>query len=290
MAAYAAPCPFQGRTTCLPCPGKSLSAPTHHHGGTSPPFSLARYSSYASSYQESNCHRLVTEPLLYEVGVDLVLNGHVHAYERTWPVHNWTLDDCGPMHIILGDGGNVEKLATQFVDSPGACDGAPKHGSSFSPLVCPQMLYDGKFCPPSQPAWSAMRWVWVGGFGMGGMFPVLGSKAGSKVYHRKGPCMGWGSWKRMGGAQEQWDSRKVGRTVMMRHGCMRTAVTARREPAFGFGTLDILNETHALYAWQRTGPSGPGGLVVGLGTLWHRATHQAARSRSGSLGEHAMGA
>lgn len=123
----------------------------------------ARYSSYASAYQQGNCHRLVTEPLLYEVGVDVVLTGHVHAYERTWPVYNWTLDDCGPVHITLGNGGNIEKLTTQFVDSPGACDSAHKHGQSYSPFVCTQMLYDGEFCPRLQPEWSAMRWVGGGG-------------------------------------------------------------------------------------------------------------------------------
>ncbi len=50
------------------------------------------------------------EPLLYKYGVDLVFNGHQHAYERSKPVYNWTLDDCGPMHITIGDGGNVEAM------------------------------------------------------------------------------------------------------------------------------------------------------------------------------------
>ena len=53
------------------------------------------------------------EPLLYKYGVDLVFNGHQHAYERTKPVYNWTLDDCGPMHITIGDGGTVEAIANK---------------------------------------------------------------------------------------------------------------------------------------------------------------------------------
>jgi hypothetical protein len=40
-----------------------------------------------------------------QYGVDLVLNGHVHAYERSKPVYNYTLDACGPVHITVGCGG-----------------------------------------------------------------------------------------------------------------------------------------------------------------------------------------
>jgi len=42
------------------------------------------------------------------MGVDIVLNGHVHAYERTAAVYKWQLDECGPVHLNLGDGGNRE--------------------------------------------------------------------------------------------------------------------------------------------------------------------------------------
>lgn len=48
------------------------------------------------------------EELLYSMGVDIVLNGHVHAYERTAAVYKWQLDECGPVHLNLGDGGNRE--------------------------------------------------------------------------------------------------------------------------------------------------------------------------------------
>ena len=45
------------------------------------------------------------EPLFCEHGVNFVLSGHLHAYQRTHPVNNGTLDQKGPMHIILGNGG-----------------------------------------------------------------------------------------------------------------------------------------------------------------------------------------
>lgn len=117
------------------------------------------YTSYKSHYMEANCHRLDTETLLYENGVDLVFNGHVHAYERTFPVYNFTLNECGPVHITVGDGGNVEKLAAVFADLPGNCPSVTEYGPSYQPEACPQYLYDGKYCASSQPFWSAYRRV-----------------------------------------------------------------------------------------------------------------------------------
>ena len=52
--------------------------------------------------------RLDAEPLLYEAGVDLVLSGHLHAYERSHPAFNGTANRCGPVYLNLGDGGNRE--------------------------------------------------------------------------------------------------------------------------------------------------------------------------------------
>lgn len=37
-------------------------------------------------YLENECMREAMEELLYENGVDVVLNGHLHEYERTNPV------------------------------------------------------------------------------------------------------------------------------------------------------------------------------------------------------------
>jgi len=46
------------------------------------------------------------EPLWNEYGVDLLLFGHVHAYERTNPVANYTADPtgCAPTYITIGEG------------------------------------------------------------------------------------------------------------------------------------------------------------------------------------------
>jgi hypothetical protein len=36
------------------------------------------------------------------------MNGHIHSYERSFPVYNNTLDPCGIVHLVLGDAGNYE--------------------------------------------------------------------------------------------------------------------------------------------------------------------------------------
>eukprot|EP00884_Botryococcus_braunii_P011459 jgi/Botrbrau1/20313/Bobra.0410s0001.1 len=118
------------------------------------------YVSYSSHYMENECMRQELEPLLYKHGVDLVLSGHVHAYERTFAVNNFKRDSCAPVHITIGDGGNIEKLYRTYADDSGLC---PVPGPSpFSMLpYCPNFPYPGGprngFCSTSQPKWSAYR-------------------------------------------------------------------------------------------------------------------------------------
>lgn len=47
------------------------------------------YHTYLGHYKEAECMRQAYEPLLVEHGVDIVLSGHVHAYERTKPLVNY---------------------------------------------------------------------------------------------------------------------------------------------------------------------------------------------------------
>lgn len=56
------------------------------------------------------------EALLYEHGVDIVFNGHLHSYERSHPVYRDQLDPCGTVHIVIGDGGNYEGPAVPWRD------------------------------------------------------------------------------------------------------------------------------------------------------------------------------
>lgn len=78
--------------------------------------------------------RLGYEQLLIKHRVDLVFNGHVHSYERSKPVVNNKLSECGPVHLIVGDGGNIEGIYKDFINDkpqPGFCAN-PKSGKQVS--------------------------------------------------------------------------------------------------------------------------------------------------------------
>jgi hypothetical protein len=73
----------------------------------------------------SNAHHPMTEgsemrgsmeALMLHYEVDVVFNGHVHAYERTNPVAFEKVDcKAGIHYITIGDGGNREEFATPWV-------------------------------------------------------------------------------------------------------------------------------------------------------------------------------
>lgn len=84
------------------------------------------YSSNVIHWREGELMRRAMESLLYDFGVDIVLNGHVHSYERTFPVYNNTVNPCGPTYLIVGDGGNYEGEA-----SPWRADADMTHWSAF---------------------------------------------------------------------------------------------------------------------------------------------------------------
>ena len=71
-------------------------------------FHVPMYCTNSGHYMEGEIFRRQYEPLLYMYGVDIVMNGHVHAYERSFPVYNNTVNPCGITHLVLGDGGNYE--------------------------------------------------------------------------------------------------------------------------------------------------------------------------------------
>ncbi|KAJ9169762.1 hypothetical protein P3X46_017917 [Hevea brasiliensis] len=119
------------------------------------------YSSYKAHYREAECMRVAMEELLYSYGVDIVFNGHVHAYERSNRVYNYTLDPCGPVYITVGDGGNREKMAIEHVDEPGNC---PEPSTTPDPYMGGFCAINfttgpaaGKFCWDGQPDYSAFR-------------------------------------------------------------------------------------------------------------------------------------
>ncbi|XP_043722366.1 purple acid phosphatase 15-like isoform X2 [Telopea speciosissima] len=119
------------------------------------------YSTYKAHYREAECMMVEMEELLYSYGVDIVFNGHVHAYERSNRVYNYTLDPCGPVYITVGDGGNREKMAITHADEPGNCPDPlstpDKHMSGFCAFNFTSGPAAGKFCWDRQPDYSAYR-------------------------------------------------------------------------------------------------------------------------------------
>lgn len=54
------------------------------------------------------------EDLIYGAHTDIVFSGHVHAYERFTRVYKDEANNCGPVYINIGDGGNREGLASEY--------------------------------------------------------------------------------------------------------------------------------------------------------------------------------
>ncbi|GBG25126.1 Purple acid phosphatase [Hondaea fermentalgiana] len=69
------------------------------------------YCSNPSHHEKAKPMRTGMEPLFVEHHVDLVISGHVHAYERTTPMQYGRPSTCGPTYVVVGDGGNREKAS-----------------------------------------------------------------------------------------------------------------------------------------------------------------------------------
>lgn len=76
------------------------------------------YNSNHNHYGEGDAMRDAMEDLLYEHGIDAVVSGHVHAYERSLPTYDEEPDACGPVYINVGDGGNREGLDFDYYKQP----------------------------------------------------------------------------------------------------------------------------------------------------------------------------
>nr|XP_019703223.1 purple acid phosphatase 2 [Elaeis guineensis] len=85
------------------------------------------YNSYNYHYMEGETMRVMYEQWFVNYKVDVVFAGHVHAYERSYRISNIAYnivngkctpvpDQSSPVYITIGDGGNVEGLATNMTD------------------------------------------------------------------------------------------------------------------------------------------------------------------------------
>ncbi len=78
------------------------------------------YSSNTVHYAEEQTiwMRDAMEPLFYKYHVNIVFTGHVHAYERTYPVYQNETRSDGVVYVTIGDGGNKEGHADTYYDLP----------------------------------------------------------------------------------------------------------------------------------------------------------------------------
>ncbi|GAV73341.1 Metallophos domain-containing protein/Metallophos_C domain-containing protein [Cephalotus follicularis] len=85
------------------------------------------YNSYVHHFMEGETMRVMYEKWFVEYKVDAVFAGHVHAYERSERVSNIRYnivnglcmpisDQSAPVYITIGDGGNLEGLATSMTE------------------------------------------------------------------------------------------------------------------------------------------------------------------------------
>ena len=101
------------------------------------------YNSNSAHAGESNTvtFKANMETLLYKHHVNMVINGHVHAYERTWPVvydiptcaavdsGDDTVDD-GIVYAVIGDGGNNEGHSSNYIE-PAPAWSAFRNGTQY---------------------------------------------------------------------------------------------------------------------------------------------------------------
>mmetsp|Transcript_15025 Transcript_15025/g.38623 ORF Transcript_15025/g.38623 Transcript_15025/m.38623 type:complete len:344 (+) Transcript_15025:965-1996(+) len=79
-------------------------------------FHVPWYNSNSYHFGEGDLHRDAVEGVLMAAGVDIVVSGHVHSYERSHPTFKSRPDECGITYLNIGDGGNREGLASAWRD------------------------------------------------------------------------------------------------------------------------------------------------------------------------------
>lgn len=123
---------------------------------------------------EGDAMRTSLEPMLLKAGVDLVFNGHVHAYERSWPVagNERVAPGRGISHVTIGDGGNREDFAYEWVAEQPAwsalrefaygCVPPPHHCTSTSPVCIPTRLFSPCASSIALPRTALVSWSSTG--------------------------------------------------------------------------------------------------------------------------------
>jgi len=76
------------------------------------------YCSNKAHAGEGEKMRITMEPVLNEYKVDIVFNGHVHAYERIAEMYNFVPTHGKTSYFVVGNGGTPEGLASSWDTQP----------------------------------------------------------------------------------------------------------------------------------------------------------------------------
>ena len=98
-------------------------------------------------------------------GVDLVLSGHVHAYERNSRTYAGACNGSAPACITIGDGGNREGLVTNFTQPQPSWSLLRQASFGHGQLIASNATH--------------LLWRWV-------QTPLLAPAVGDEVWYVKG--------------------------------------------------------------------------------------------------------
>ena len=182
-------------------------------------FHAPPYHTYYTHYKEMDCFLSLYENMFVTNRVDFVINGHVHAYERTHPVANYNRNPCGPVYVVVGDGGNIEGPYRNFADDfvPGTSTSFCTQAWAANFASNPAYITSPTYQLTAQPnTCGAQSWQSANGAtnGLGFIANPLG---GAQYW-----CQS---------SQPQW--------------------SAYRDPSFGFAGLTFLSDTQATLKWYR---------------------------------------
>ena len=104
------------------------------------------YNSNTAHYDEKHTilMREAMEGLFYRHRVNVAFAGHVHAYERSYPVYRDEVVSDGTVYITIGDGGNAEGHASEYVyPTPGwsAFRNGTQYGHGIVHVSAPPLVH-----------------------------------------------------------------------------------------------------------------------------------------------------
>ena len=196
------------------------------------------YTTYEKHYKDAECFKSIYETLYLNYGVDFVLSGHVHAYERSHPLYQYKINQCGPVYLSVGDGGNIEGPYRNYVDD---IDPATK----------------GPWCVSSSTDNKLKRRAVYGNLTSGGYNPLKAAPGYARAVQNAAVCAG--NRDGYGNATTlSYQTQPAGQGVgpdpsgSGKWFCSKSqpAYSAYRDPSFGTALLTITSATSATFNWR----------------------------------------